>query len=67
MKLIPLERLLSETDAPYLTPEPYRGKTNSPEYIPYVVDGMSKVLNMDKEKLAKKLYENACEFFNVVE
>ena len=38
VRAIPIERLLSETDAPYLTPEPFRGKMNKSQYVEYVVE-----------------------------
>lgn len=63
--LIPLNRLLCETDAPWLTPEPYRGKNNTPEYIPYVVDGIAKELQKSKDEIAKTLFDNAVKLFDI--
>lgn len=65
VKNIDLEHLLIETDAPYLTPHPYRGKTNEPKYIYLVVEEMAKIKNVDKEKVAQITYENACKIFGI--
>ena len=65
VKNIDLENLLIETDAPYLTPHPYRGKTNEPKYIYLVVEEMAKIKNIDKEKIAKITYDNACKVFGI--
>ena len=42
-KKVPLDRVLIETDSPYLAPMPYRGKTNEPKYVPYVAKALSDV------------------------
>lgn len=60
---VPLNRLLVETDAPFLTPEPYRGKRNSPEYIPYIVDRIAALHQISSEELAKITTENAVRLF----
>jgi TatD DNase family protein len=64
VKVVPPHLLLSETDAPWLTPVPYRGQTNSPLYISYVVKEMAKILNVNEEKLAQQIYDNAARLFN---
>ena len=48
---IPLEYIVLETDCPYLTPVPHRGKRNSPEYISYVAKEVAKIKNMDYEEV----------------
>jgi TatD DNase family protein len=58
-----LNLLLSETDAPWLSPEPYRGKVNTPLNVPIVVKAIAKVLNMKIEDIAKQLYDNAVKLF----
>lgn len=62
---IPLNRLLSETDAPWLTPEPYRGKLNTPEYISFIIKTMANELQMDAEKLADIVFANSLTLFKV--
>lgn len=62
-KIIPKERLLLETDAPYLTPEPYRGKTNYPGYVRYTAERMAEVREVSLEEIAKQTSQNAFELF----
>jgi len=62
---ISLEHLLIETDAPYLTPHPYRGKQNEPKYIYLVVEEISRLKNVTKEEVARITYINACNLFGV--
>ena len=64
IKEIPLERLVLETDCPYLCPEPYRGRRNDSSYIPYIAERIGEVLNMSAQEVlditsqnAKRLYE----------
>jgi len=56
---IPLDRLLVETDAPYLTPEPYRGKRNESAYVRFVAQKIAELRGMDTEKIAQITTENA--------
>ncbi|ADL11606.1 TatD family hydrolase [Acetohalobium arabaticum] len=65
VKQIPLDRLLLETDAPYLTPEPNRGKRNEPAYIKYVADKLAQILPHSTEKIAAVTTENAKEAFSI--
>ncbi|MGE4398473.1 MAG: TatD family hydrolase [Campylobacterales bacterium] len=62
---IPLDRLLFETDAPYLTPMPHRGKRNEPSYMPLVVKKTSELLGISQEKLAEISNENSKKLFGV--
>ncbi|MBI2356366.1 MAG: TatD family hydrolase [Candidatus Doudnabacteria bacterium] len=61
----PLDRLLTETDAPYLTPPPYRGKRNEPSYVRYVVEKIAQVRGISLEEAAEKTFENAKRLFKV--
>ncbi len=64
-KNLPLENLHLETDSPYLTPMPYRGKVNSPKFIDITYDFVASKLGVDKEYLTSVLYENSVKFFNI--
>jgi TatD DNase family protein len=57
-RLVPLDRLLIETDSPYLAPVPFRGKLNSPAYVPYVAAELARVLNQPVEAIAQQTSEN---------
>lgn len=50
---VPLDRLLIETDSPYLAPVPYRGKTNNPSYVPYVARQLAELRKMPLEEVAR--------------
>lgn len=56
---IPLERLLLETDCPYLAPVPFRGKRNSSLYLPYVVEKLAQIKEIPEEKVIRVTEENA--------
>lgn len=53
VKTLPLNRLLVETDAPYLAPKPFRGKENFPEYTKYTAEFIAKLLNIDMNTFSK--------------
>jgi len=58
-----LNRLVAETDAPYLTPHPYRGKRNEPSYTALIVEKMAKLSNIEQKELEKVLLENSKRLF----
>ncbi|WP_297575337.1 TatD family hydrolase [uncultured Campylobacter sp.] len=60
---IPKQKLLLETDAPYLTPEPHRGKRNEPGFTYYVALRLSEILGMEMEELCKLTTDNAEKLF----
>ncbi len=60
-----LKNIILETDSPYLTPEPYRGKQNSSKYIPYIAKRIAEILNISVEEVAKITTENACSLFDL--
>ena len=62
---IPLENLLLETDSPYLTPVPFRGKENRPAYVKYVAEEIAKIRNLDIEFIAQITAQNAEKVFNI--
>ena len=57
-RLIPLDRLLTETDSPYLSPVPYRGKRNEPAYVRGVTQELARLRNLTEEELARQVREN---------
>lgn len=57
-KQVPLDRLLIETDSPYLAPMPYRGKANEPKYVPYVAKALSHVYDKSVEEIAAITMQN---------
>ena len=59
VEMIPLERIVLETDCPYLAPEPYRGKRNSSLYLPYVVEKIGEIKRLQPEQVAAVTFENA--------
>lgn len=61
---MPLEYLLLETDSPYLTPEPFRGKENQPAYLKYVVEKIAQLRNITPEEVEKITTDNAMRAFN---
>lgn len=61
----PLQRLLVETDGPYLTPHPYRGQRNEPAYIPYIVERIAAVKNLPVEEAAAATTANAERLFRL--
>jgi len=63
---VPLERLLVETDCPYLTPVPHRGKRNEPAYVRYVVEAIARVREVPAEAAAQATADNARRLFGVL-
>lgn len=64
-KNIPLEYLLLETDAPYLTPEPYRGKRNEPAYVKFVAEKIAELRRIPFEEVAEITTQNARKVFGI--
>jgi len=65
IKFIPLDRILLETDAPYVAPIPYRGKRNEPAYVEEVAKKLTKILNKEFEEIVRKTTENAIKIFGL--
>ncbi|WP_373783276.1 TatD family hydrolase, partial [Delftia acidovorans] len=63
---VPADRLLIETDSPYLAPVPYRGKTNNPSYVPYVAQQIAQVRGMAMEDVAALTSANFDQLFKGV-
>lgn len=62
---IPPDRLLIETDSPYLSPVPFRGKTNQPAYVKYVGEEVAKLRGVDPELLQERIRENFKKLFSI--
>lgn len=65
IKNIPLDRLLIETDSPYLAPVPFRGKRNEPAYLKYTANYLSDFLGVSKKELARITQKNSCKLFDL--
>ena len=65
VKQIPLERLLLETDSPYLTPVPHRGKRNESSYIPFIASRLSEQTGISLEEIAETTTDNAHKLFGL--
>ncbi len=64
-KKAPLDRILVETDAPYLTPKPYRGKQNEPAYVRYVAQAIADLKEMPLEEVADATYANTVRVYGL--
>ena len=65
VEVCPIDRLLVETDDPYLTPVPFRGKENHPSYVKYVVREIAAIKNMEESEVANITYNNATKVFHL--
>jgi len=66
LKKLPIDRIFIETDSPYLSPQPFRGKRNEPSYIVYVYETIANLKGIEKEDLENKIYENLKTIFNFI-
>ena len=64
-RAVPLEQILLETDAPYLTPVPYRGKENQPAYVKFVAEEIARIRNTTFEEIDEIATQNAKRVFNI--
>ncbi len=62
---IGVDNIVLETDSPYLTPHPYRGKQNSSKYIPIIAEKISEITGLDKEIVGEITSKNACRLFDL--
>lgn len=62
---LPLDSLLLETDAPYLTPHPHRGKRNEPAHIPLIADEIARLHQTTLKIVGDRTYSNACKLFGI--
>ena len=65
VEYMPLDRILLETDSPYLSPEPNRGKRNSSLNLPYVVEKIAEIKNISVDEVIHATYDNACRVYKL--
>lgn len=65
LKLCPLDRILLETDSPFLTPVPHRGRENSPAKLPYILEKVAQIKNKSPLDISKTCYNNSITLFNL--
>ncbi|MDD4764409.1 MAG: TatD family hydrolase [Candidatus Caldatribacteriota bacterium] len=65
VKEIPIDNILLETDSPFLTPVPFRGKPNEPKYIPIIAEKIAEIKEKDIDEIAKITSKNARDFFSL--
>ena len=64
-KVVPMDRFMVETDAPYLTPKPYRGKQNEPGYVHYVAQAIADLKGISLGEVAKVTYANTVRVYGL--
>lgn len=62
---VPLDRLLLETDSPYLAPHPLRGTINEPKNIALVLDEVTRIKGLSKKHISDVIFKNSCKLFNI--
>ncbi len=62
---VPVERILAETDSPYLAPQPVRGRTNEPAYLVHTIEALAAARGEDRDALAARLHDNAAVAFGL--
>jgi TatD DNase family protein len=65
-QFVPMDRILIETDSPYLAPAPHRGKTNNPSYVPFVAKQIAEIKGMSVEEIAEATSRNFDQLFSGV-
>jgi TatD DNase family protein len=61
---VPLDRILLETDSPFLTPVPHRGQRNEPSYVEYVARQLAKIYQISYQKICQTTFDNAIRLFH---
>ncbi len=62
---VPIDRILLETDCPYMAPEPHRGRRNSSLYIPHIAKAIADIKNIDYEEVVSITNNNACQMYGI--
>ena len=65
IEMVPIDKILVETDSPYLAPEPLRGTRNDSRNLKYVIAKLANVKGISEEEMAKATYLNTCKLFNI--
>ncbi len=65
LKGCPMDKILLETDAPYLSPVPFRGKRNEPAHLRYIISKIADIYGTDTETVVEKTFKNAIELFSI--
>lgn len=65
LKMCPIDKILLETDAPFLTPVPYRGRENAPFYIPFIAEEVAKIKDIPLDDVLKTCYQNSKNSLNL--
>lgn len=65
INLVPNDKILIETDSPYLSPEPLRGRRNDPRNVKYIAEKIAKVKQISIEEISEMTYNNACKIFKI--
>jgi TatD DNase family protein len=65
VEAIPLEKIVLETDCPYLAPDPFRGKRNSSLYLEYVVKEIARLKGIDENTVMEQTFKNALNMYNI--
>jgi TatD DNase family protein len=65
IRKMPLDKIMIETDTPYMTPEPHRGQRNEPVLVQYVAKRIAEIKNLKIEKVAEVTFENAKNLFRI--
>ena len=60
-----MSQLFTETDAPFLTPDPYRGRENAPYYLPFIAEKVAEVKGLELETVLKTCYQNSKDCLNL--
>lgn len=67
LKLTPLDRILLETDSPFLTPDPYRGFENGPYYLPFIAEKIAEIKKIELDEVLVQTYKNSMQLFRFQE
>jgi TatD DNase family protein len=64
---VPMDRMLIETDSPYLAPAPHRGKTNDPSLVPWVAKQLAEIKGISQEQMGQVAFENTQRLFHKID